>query len=168
VLIVLVPLALVVGCGSSGQLTTDNAASSQSSVSNDSLDTSAPLPDVTSAPTANPLVTWYQTGGASVMNSLTAVLGSVSTMDPTDPTAALAACENLGTTVSTAQGYAPIPDTLVQAHWSAALTHFKNASDDCVAGIKANDTSTITFAGAELDEGTSELNAASSAITSGS
>jgi hypothetical protein len=154
-----IPLAFVVGCGSS--------SSSGNTASGATTDAAAPSLDAVT-PSASSLQTWYQGGGKTALDKLTAALGAVANGNPADTASTRTACLDLGTTVSADIGYPPIPDQSIQAHWSAALAHFKNSSSDCVAGIDGNDTSLITLSGSEVDEGTSELKAADAALTGSS
>jgi hypothetical protein len=166
-LIVLVPLALVVGCGSSGLTADNSAASSQSSVTNDSLASPtdnyyppADPPTTPVAPSPNPFQVWADGGGLADIDALSAAFTAVheSGANGTDLAATQTACGQLRDAVTAAQVYDPIPNVAAQQHWSAALDEFGKAWVDCLVGIQSLDASQITLSSTEMTAGTDELN----------
>lgn len=106
---------------------------------------------------------WWTGGGQAHTNQITTDLGKI-TADSASPTAIGTDCAALSRDISTAQSYKPIPDTVAQQHWSAALDQYQQAATDCQAGVTATDASLIQKAGTEITAGSSELQQATARI----
>jgi hypothetical protein len=109
------------------------------------LDTPVPTGQPTSTPTPTalqptnaPVVkTWNSGHGGRALAALTQQAGEVVIANATQQYAdMLLDCEALSTAVDGAQQATPIPDTRMQLDYSLALTAFKLATGDCIAGIQ--------------------------------
>lgn len=178
VLIAAVPLALLVGCGSSSGSVA--APTPTETIPMDTYLPTGPVPsgDIPSddpstvppvavpTPDVKTLITaWAQGGGLNKIGALTSALSNVGASGTSgDVTATRAACIQLTTAVSAAKDYEPIPDAAVQQHWVAGLDDLGTASINCVAGIDSGSASLIGDAGNEETQGTAELSDATTLL----
>jgi hypothetical protein len=136
----LTALALIAGCGASHP---------------------APKPTPTPTPSATPsidaaLTAWAKNGGLDKIDAITTDLSAIHDAG-SDATMVRDGCAELETSVAAAQFYKPVPQAATQKHWAAALTAFKTAAGECLAGIDENKPALLQKTSADLDKGTTEL-----------
>jgi hypothetical protein len=159
-----IPLAFVVGCGSSGSGAVAPAAAVSTAGPLAGLPTNPPTteppapvavqtPDVKAAVRA-----WALGGGLAKIDGLTSAMGQVAASGKSgDSTATRAACVQLTVATAGAENYGPIPETSVEQHWMAGLTALSSAAVDCAAGIDSGNAALLNHAGDEENQGTVEL-----------
>jgi hypothetical protein len=153
------PMALAVGCSTS---------SGPGSVAGDEGVIRSQQATPTAAPTHTErdlLYDWGHGGGLAQIQAISTALGAIHDAGTSaDPLSIQGACEKLTAVVTSAKAYPPIPVPSIQAHWAAALTDFNQSALDCAAGVAGLDAATIEKGTAESNEGTAELETATSQV----
>lgn len=139
-------LTLIAGCGSSHA-------------------TPKPAPDPSPSPSPSPsptpsvdaaLTGWAKGGGLDKIDAITTDLAAIHDAG-SDATMVRDGCAELEASVAAAQFYKPVPQASAQQHWAAALTAFKAAAGECLAGIDENKPALLQKTSADIDTGTTEL-----------
>lgn len=178
--LVMVPVALVAGCGNSsgggtvGSLAapSDAPVASEPSVPDptitDAPATEAPVslpPPVATTPPVSAVTQWATGGGLEQIKTLTLDFGAINVAgNNADAAATRQACVTLTADAAKAQTYAPVPLASAQTHWATALSEFESAGTDCTAGLDATDENLISKSVDELNAGGGELSAANKLI----
>ena len=136
------PVAFLAGCGSNHP-------------------TPAPSPTPSASPTPAPsvdaaLTAWAKGGGLDKIDAITTDLGAIHDAG-SNATLVRDGCAELEASAAAAQFYKPIPQAAGQQHWAAALTAFKSAAGECLAGIDENKPALLQKTSADIDKGTTEL-----------
>lgn len=105
-------------------------------------------------------------GGNTYISDIVTDAQSIGTAARAGDSASVATgCGTLSSHATDAQGFAPIPDTVAQEHWSKALDSYRSATADCVVAATAHDTSLLLNSSAEIGTATQELAQVAARIT---
>lgn len=152
VLALVAPLAFLAGCSSHHA-------------------TPAPSPTSSASPTAAPsvdaaLTAWAKGGGLDKIDALTTDLAAIHDAG-SNATLVRDGCAELEASAAAAQFYQPVPQKAAQQHWAAALTAFRTAAGECLAGIDENKPALLQKTSADIDKGTTELAATTKTLRLG-
>ncbi len=159
-------LMLLSGCGSShpaSKSTPSSTAPGSASASASASPTATPTA-ATSVDAA--LTAWANGGGLDKVDALTTDLAAIHDAG-SDATTVRDGCAELESSAAAAQFYKPIPQATAQQHWAAALTAFKAAAGECLAGIDENKPALLQKTSTDIDKGTTELAAATKSLRLG-
>jgi hypothetical protein len=73
-------------------------------------------------------------------------------------------CKQIKNDVTTAQGFPAIPDAQTASDLSSGLSYYTTGAQDCIDGVTNIDTSLITKASSEFDQGNTKTEAAAADI----
>jgi hypothetical protein len=151
-------LALLAGCSSSHPAPAPTSAPTTS-------------PTASAAPTAAPsidaaLTAWAKGGGLDKIDAITTDLAAIHDAG-SDATLVRDGCAELESSVAAAQFYKAVPQPAAQQHWAAALTAFKAAAGECLAGIDESKPALLQKTSADIDKGTTELAATTKTLRLG-
>ena len=107
---------------------------------------------------------WWNDGGQADEQKISGDFTTIGNDSSQDAAAVGSDCTTLAKDVATAQRHAPIPDPTAEQHWSSALADYSAGASDCRTGVADSDTALVTQAGGEIDQGNTELAAATSRI----
>lgn len=165
--VICIVISLVTGGSSGDKHDSSPAAAVTSSAAIPDLATGDPADSAdndTTTDAAGQVVEWYG-GGQTYMDSIVADLIAVSgDGSGADLDALTVDCGTLGTDVSAAQQYGPIPDDEAQTHWGSALSDLGTAASDCSRGASSVDSDLISRAGTEISSANSELTLAATRV----
>ncbi len=145
-------LALLAGCGSSHPPAQPSPAPSATPSATPSVDTA--------------LTAWAKGGGLDKIDAITTDLAAIHGAG-SDATLVREGCTELETSSAAAQLYKPVPQAQAQQHWAAALTAFRAAAGECLAGIDENKPALLRKASSDIDKGTTELAATTKTLRLG-
>lgn len=131
----------------------------------------APSPTPSASPTAAPsidaaLTAWAKGGGLDKIDALTTDLAAIHDAG-SNATLVRDGCAELEASAAAAQFYKPVPQAAAEQHWAAALTAFKAAAGECLAGIDENKPALLQKTSADIDKGTTELAATTKTLRLG-
>ncbi|MFG2752062.1 hypothetical protein [Streptomyces xanthophaeus] len=91
---------------------------------------------------AEELEDWYSDGGEKQIKQMAEDAGEVAKASGHKLDVVGEACQKLAKNLPAAEKLDPIPDKVAQIRWERALTELRAGSDQCIAGVAANDTPT--------------------------